>query len=184
VVQDGVCVAIADVSGKGISAAIVAATLQGIIHSQLMGRQDLPEIASLINQFLCTRNVGKYATMILLKLFPDGAIEYVNCGHVLPISIVDRKATQLEESNLIVGLIPGAKYTSAHYKLRPGERLLLTTDGITEAEDNDGTQFGDLGFSAMAYHENIDSILDHVARFQSPNAAQDDCTLLEIQYKG
>jgi phosphoserine phosphatase RsbU/P len=183
-VEDGVCIAIADVSGKGVSAAIVAATLQGIIHSQLIGGQTLPEIASLINQFLCARNVGKYATMILLKLFPDGAVEYVNCGHVQPISILGTKTTLLEESNLIVGLIPSANYESARYSLRPGERLLLATDGVTEAEDSEGTQFGDLASSAIAYQESVDSILERVAKHQFPNPAQDDCTLLEIRYTG
>jgi phosphoserine phosphatase RsbU/P len=182
--DDCVCVAIADVSGKGVSAAIVAATLQGIIHSQLLGRQNLPEIALLVNQFLCTRNVGKYATMILLKLFSDGRVEYINCGHIQPVSILGTEIRRLEESNLIVGLIPGATYTSAHCQLRPGERVLLATDGITEAEDVTGKQFGDSGLNVVAHHENLDSILDHVAKFQAPNPAQDDCTLLEIRYVG
>nr|WP_254061817.1 SpoIIE family protein phosphatase [Granulicella sp. L60] len=90
----------------------------------------------MVNQFLCTRDVGKYATMILLKLFPDGRIEYVNCGHVQPLTILNNEIRRLEEGNLIVGLISGASYTSAHCVLRPGERLLLPTDGITEAEDS------------------------------------------------
>ena len=64
------CVAIADISGKGVPAAIVAAIMQGIIHAQLLTGQSLPEIAAQLNQFLCTRNVGKYATMVLLKLSP------------------------------------------------------------------------------------------------------------------
>ncbi len=182
VLEDGVCVAIADVSGKGVSAAIVAATLQGIIHSQLLAGQSLPAIASLVNQFLCTRNVGKYATMILLKLFPDGRVEYMNCGHVYPLSILGTEIRRLEESNLIVGLIEGASYTSAHCVLRPGERILLATDGLTEAEDPSGRQFGDSGLNTIAHYEDIDSILNHIAKFQAPNPAQDDCTLLEIQY--
>jgi sigma-B regulation protein RsbU (phosphoserine phosphatase) len=136
--EDGVCVAIADVSGKGVSAAIVAATLQGIIHSQFLAGQNLPEIASLVNRFLCTRNIGKYATMILLKLSPDGCVEYVNCGHVQPFSILGKEIRHLEEGNLIVGLIASASYTSARCFLQAGERLLLATDGITEAEDNAG----------------------------------------------
>jgi serine phosphatase RsbU (regulator of sigma subunit) len=182
--DDCVCVAIADVSGKGVSAAIVAATLQGIIHSQLLGGKNLPEIALLVNEFLCTRNVGKYATMILLKLFSDGRVEYINCGHIQPISILGNEIRRLEESNLIVGLIAGATYTSAHCQLRPGERVLLATDGITEAEDVAGKQFGDSGLNVVAHHENLDLILDHVAKFQAPNPAQDDCTLLEIRYVG
>ena len=71
--DDCVCVAIADVSGKGIPAAIVAATMQGIIHAQLISGQSLPDIAALLNQFLFTRNVDKYATMVLLKLSPTAA---------------------------------------------------------------------------------------------------------------
>ena len=182
--RDSVCVAIADVSGKGVPAAIVAATLQGIIHSQLLAGQNLPEVASLVNQFLCTRNVGKYATIILLKLFPDGNVEYINCGHIQPLSILGTVIRRLEENNLIVGLIAGASYTSARCVLRPGERLLLVTDGITEAEDNAGEQFGDSGLSTVAHYDNLDSILDHVAKFHAPNPAQDDCTLLEIRYVG
>jgi phosphoserine phosphatase RsbU/P len=181
---DCVCVAIADVSGKGVPAAIVAATLQGIIHSQLLAGQNLPEIASLVNQFLCTRNVGKYATMILLKLFPDGRVEYMNCGHIQPLSILDSEIRRLEEGNLIVGLIDSASYTSARCILQPGERILLVTDGITEAEDNAGKQFGDAGLGIVAHYDNLDSILDRVAKFQAPNSAQDDCTLLEIRYVG
>jgi sigma-B regulation protein RsbU (phosphoserine phosphatase) len=184
VLEDCVCVAIADVSGKGVSAAIVAATLQGIIHSQLLAGQSLPAIASLMNQFLCTRNVGKYATMILLKLFADGRVEYMNCGHVHPLSILGTEIRRLEESNLIVGLIEGASYTSAHCVLRPGERILLATDGLTEAEDPSGQQFGDSGLDTIAHYEDINSILNHIAKFQAPNPAQDDCTLLEIQYLG
>ena len=184
VLEDCVCVVIADVSGKGVPAAIVAATLQGIIHSQLLAGQKLPEIAALVNQFLCTRNVGKYATMILLKLFPDGDVEYINCGHIQPVSILGANIRRLEESNLIVGLVPGASYASACCMLQPDERLFLATDGITEAEDNDGRQFGDSGLSTAAHYDNLDSILNRVATFQAPNPAQDDCTLLEIRYVG
>jgi sigma-B regulation protein RsbU (phosphoserine phosphatase) len=180
--EDGVCVVIADVSGKGVSAAIVAATLQGIIHSQLLAGQELPAIALLANQFLCTRNVGKYATMILLKLSPDGRVEYMNCGHVQPLAILGAEIRPLEESNLIVGLIEHATYASASFVLRPGERILLTTDGITEAENPSGQQFGEEGLNTIAHYQDLDSILDHVAKFHSPNPAEDDCTLLDIRY--
>jgi serine phosphatase RsbU (regulator of sigma subunit) len=182
--DDCVCVAIADVSGKGVPAAIVAATLQGIIHAQLLTRQSLPEIAELINRFLCTRRVDKYATMVLLKLFPDGLVEFVNCGHVPPIHVTASGAHRLEDGNLIVGLIAGATYAAAHCRLAPGERILLATDGITEAENSAGEQFGDAGLDSALHFETIDAILDRLASFQAPIKAQDDWTLVDVCYQG
>ena len=91
----------------------------------------------------------------------------------------------LEAGNLIVGLIEGATYSSAFDRLQPGERLLLATDGITEAENKDGELFGYDGLSDAAHrHPDIAAILDHVEKFHSPNPAQDDCTLVEIRYTG
>ena len=184
VLEDRVCITIVDISGKGVSAAIVAATLQGIIHAQLLARIELPQIAAMVNHFLCTRNVGKYATMILLNLFPDGTMEYVNCGHVQPLAILGDTIRHLEAGNLIVGLMPDAAYEVAQDTLRSGERLLLTTDGITEAENSSGELFGDHALSSIAANADIHAILEHVAQFHAPNPAQDDCTLLELRYAG
>ena len=180
--EDCVCVVVADVSGKGVSAAIVAATLQGIIHAQFLAERTLPEIAAVVNHFLCTRNVGKYATMVLLKLFPDGRVEYANCGHIQPLVVRGTKIQRLKEGNLIVGLIAEAIYTSSSFELRPEEWVLLASDGVTEAEDIAGNQFGDSRLHAIAHYEDIDAIIDRVKSFQVPNPAQDDCTLLKIRY--
>ena len=68
--------------------------------------------------------------------------------------------------------------------LQPDEQLLLLTDGVTEAEDTAGNQFIDAELHAIGNHENVDAILDRVVRFQAPNLAQDDCTLLAIRYTG
>ena len=182
--DDCVCVAIADVSGKGIPAAIVAATMQGIIHAQLLSGQNLPDIAALLNQFLYTRNVDKYATMVLLKLFPDGSVEYMNCGHIQPLLIHETGTTWLGESNLIVGLLPGASYSSARCILKPGERILLATDGLVEAENSAGDPFGDDRLSDIALHQDMNEILTTVAKFQANNEAQDDCTMVEVRYNG
>jgi sigma-B regulation protein RsbU (phosphoserine phosphatase) len=182
--DDCLYVTIADVSGKGVSAAIVAATLQGILHSQFLARQGLAEIATLINRFLCTRNVGKYATLVILKLFPDGRLEYLNCGHLQPLAIFGDEVRALPESNLVVGLIDSATYQSAMDSLRPGERLLLATDGVTEAEDPSGQPFGDASLSALAHSSDLDAMLHRVAAFHAPDPAQDDCTLVQVRYEG
>jgi sigma-B regulation protein RsbU (phosphoserine phosphatase) len=178
--KDSLGVVLADISGKGVSAAIVAATLQGIVHSQLLMGRQLAEIAALVNQFLCTRKVGKYATMIVLQLYPDGRLDYINCGHIPPYRVLGSEVGRLEESNMVVGLIAGAQYSSASCVLRPGERVLLVTDGLTEAEDSAGEAFGEPGMTAICC-EPVGEILDRVAKFQAPNPAQDDCTLVAVE---
>lgn len=180
---DCVCVAIADVSGKGVPASIVAATLQGIIHALMLTGQSLSETADLINRFLCARQVGKYATMVMLKIFPSGCVEYVNCGHVPPLLIKPNgKVSELEAANLIVGIIEQATYSSSQITLEPGDRILLTTDGITEIEDRSGELISVDGLIALANLPTIDDILVHLHEIQAASEAQDDWTLLDIRY--
>lgn len=181
--DDCLCIAIADVSGKGVPASIVAATMQGIIHALMLTGQSLPETADLVNRFLCARQVGKYATMVLLKIFPNGSVEYMNCGHIPPLLITPRGTRYLEDANLIVGIISEATYASSQFTLEPGDRILLTTDGITEAEDKAGQQLGIDGLAALDL-SSLDAIINYVTRFQLAGEAQDDWTLLDIRFTG
>jgi serine phosphatase RsbU (regulator of sigma subunit) len=182
--DDCVCVAIADVSGKGVPAAIVAAIMQGIIHAQLLSGHTLPEIAAHLNEFLCTRNVGKYATLVLLQLFRDGRLEYMNCGHIRPLLVHQGEVEWLEQGNMIVGLIASAEYTSAQIVLETGDRILLATDGLVEAENSAGEAIGESGLVEVMGRMDLNGILDHVVRFSAPNEAHDDCTLVEVRYTG
>ena len=182
---DCVCVAIADVSDKGVPASIVAATLQGIIHALMLTGQSLPRTADLINQFLCARQVGKYATMILLKVFPSGRVEFVNCGHVPPLLInPDGKVTELDESNLIVGIIEQATYAASQITLHPGDRILLATDGITEIEDKTGELISVDGLIALAHLPTLDAILHELHQIEASPEPRDDWTLLDIRFTG
>lgn len=182
--NDCVCVAIADVSGKGVPASIVAATLQGIIHALMLTGQSLPQTAHLINRFLCTRQVGKYATMILLKLFPDGTLEYLNCGHIPPLFVTPKATTYLEDANLIVGIIKEAEYISSTLTLRPGDRILLTTDGITEIEDRSGQMLGVEGLAGLTHMPSLEDMVSHLQKVQAAREAQDDWTLLDVRFTG
>jgi phosphoserine phosphatase RsbU/P len=184
VLDDSLCVVIADVSGKGVPASIVAATLQGIIHALLLTGQSLTQIADLVNRFLCTRQVGKYATMIVLRLFPNGCIEYMNCGHIPPLLVTSTGTQYLEDASLIVGIIAEATYTSSQFILKPGDRILLTTDGITEIENKAGEQIGIEGLAGLAHLPSLDAVISHLIKVQASAEAQDDWTLLDIQYTG
>src|ERR1700760_1406094 len=121
---DATCAVVADVSGKGIPAAIVAAMLQGIIHAGISAYQPLSMIATTVNEFLCSRTIGKFATMVLLKFWERGRFEYLNWGHVPPLLVNEASVRQLSAGSTVVGLIPGAQYTSEVCNLRPGDRIM------------------------------------------------------------
>jgi len=178
------CAVVADVSGKGVPAAIVAAMLQGIIHAQMLADQPLTAIAGMVNEFLCSRATGKFATMVLLKVRANGTTEYVNCGHVPPVLVNSAGVRRLEESNIVVGLVAAAQYTSGACELLPGDRLLIFTDGITEAENSKGEQFGDLALESRSHLHSLESVFEHVSKFHGKQERSDDWTLFELLYRG
>jgi serine phosphatase RsbU (regulator of sigma subunit) len=181
---NALCAVVADVSGKGAPAAIVAAMLQGIIHSQMLTDLPLTAIAGMVNEFLCSRATGKFATMVLLKVHANGTAEYVNCGHVSPVLVNSSSARRLEGSNLVVGLIAAAQYKSEVCELLPGDRILIFTDGITEAENSQGEQFGDSALDCRTHLYTLESVFEHVSRFQGDLERSDDWTLFELLYRG
>ena len=182
--DDSICAVVADVSGKGAPAAIVAAMIQGIIHAQMLGGRSLEAIADMVNEFLCSRGTGKYATMVLLKVGDDGSGEYLNCGHVHPIMINGANTRPLQHSNMVVGLIPEAKYCSDRCDLSPGDRIVICTDGITETENSKGEQYGNVALESLIRLPNLEAIFEHVAEFQAGPERKDDWTILELSYQG
>jgi phosphoserine phosphatase RsbU/P len=181
---DSLSVVVADISGKGISAAILASTLQGLIYSQLAARQPLNAIADVVNRFICGKNIEKYATMCILRLSPGGKLEYINCGHVPPF-LYTNGCSRLPESNLPVGLIENATFQFGTEQLAPGSRVLIVTDGVTEAQTPDGDFYGEEPLTApeMA-RATLADICDHLRNRCGSLAADDDCTLLDVRYQG
>lgn len=181
---DALCAVVADVSGKGAPAAIVAAMLQGIIHAQMLADQPLTAIAGMVNEFLCSRATGKFATMVLLKVHANGNAEYVNCGHVPPVLLNGASVRRLEGSNVVVGLVAAAQYKSEVCELMHGDRVLIFTDGITEAENSAGEQFGDSALECRTHLYSLESVFEHVSKFQGNSERGDDWTLFELLYRG
>ena len=184
--SEGMAVVITDVCGKGIPAAILASTLQGMIYSQLVAHVPLADIVFSTNRFLCNKGLGeKYATMVLARLSPTGELEYVNCGHVPPVLVAGAKAERIHNLNLPIGLLPEATYESERRSLKPGDRLVMVTDGVTEAEDSSGEFFGDERLEAAANSaEPFDQILAAIESYCGDTPLNDDCTVVEITYSG
>jgi serine phosphatase RsbU (regulator of sigma subunit) len=186
-VDEEMVVAIADVSGKGIAAAVMASLLQGMIHEAVLSRVPLSEIARGANEFFCLRDLcAKYATFVIACLRPDGTLDYINCGHVEPlIARPPGVVTRLSESNRPVGLLPASDYSSSSVNLYPGDRIILVTDGVTEAESPDGDFFGQERLEASAAQGmSPDEIVSAVRLFSGGRPLGDDCTVVSLSYTG
>ncbi len=183
--DEGTAVVVADVSGKGISSALLASILQGMIYSQLLAHVALVDVVAAANRFICEKQIGgKYATLVILRLCPDGNMEYVNCGHIYPALINAKGVTRIVESNVPVGLLPNMTYVGGKIKMNQDDRLVLVTDGVTEAEDNTGEFFGEDGLdNSLRAGATFEGIFAALRQFCGDCPMNDDCTVLEIHYR-
>ena len=180
----GLSLIVADVSGKGVSAAVVASILQGMLYSQLARDSALGEMMAAVNRFLCEKVAGqKYATLVIARLSSNGDLELINCGHVPPLLVSSGKVVKLEEGNLPVGLVPVADFQGIRMKLNKGDRLLLVTDGVTEAEDATGEFFGTERLEACC-GDGLVCVEQAVTAFRGDTALTDDFTITEMIYRG
>jgi serine phosphatase RsbU (regulator of sigma subunit) len=184
--EEGLAVVLADVSGKGVSAALLANTLQGMIYSQLSAGTPLKEIVAAANRFFTHKHIGeKYATLIIARIRRDGELEYVNCGHVPPLLVCNHEVIRPPHGNLPVGLLADATYESDHVSLHAGDRLILVTDGVTEAENARGDFFEDSRLETVAAKSTtLEDIFTAVANFCGGTPLSDDCTVVELVYTG
>ena len=182
--EKGLSLIVADVSGKGVSAAVVASILQGMLYSQLARDSSLPEMIAAVNRFLCEKVGGqKYATLVVARLLSNGELELINCGHVPPLLVSGDTVPKLEDGNLPVGLVPMAEFQASKIQLKPGERLLLVTDGVTEAEDATGEFFGNERLEGCC-PRGLAAIELAVTAFRGDTPLTDDFTITEMIYRG
>jgi sigma-B regulation protein RsbU (phosphoserine phosphatase) len=182
---------VADVSGKGLGAALVTTMLQGALSGMTIGA-DPAKVFEHLNGFLCQHaEVGRYATLFFGIVDCDGRLEYLNAGHPSPLLLRRGEVTELfTEGSFPVGLIPEAKYTAAHGTLEPGDTLVLFSDGVTEAEDPEEELYGVPRLRDVVAGQH-DASLDHlqqvivesVESFTRGAPQADDLTILLVRYR-
>jgi serine phosphatase RsbU (regulator of sigma subunit) len=180
---EGFVAIVADVSGKGTSAALLASVVHGMMYAQINSGASLVDTVSVVNSFLCERVSGdKYVTLIALRYRDNGDVELVNAGHVPPFLVLnDGRIEIIEDGDLPVGLIPDAAFHIVRLSLSAQSRIVLLSDGVTETEDTTGTQFGTAQLKLhLAAREPIAAIFSAVHRFGDGAPPQDDRTLLVI----
>jgi phosphoserine phosphatase RsbU/P len=189
--EERTAVLIADVSGKGLGAALLTTMLQGSLSGLTMGA-DPVKVFNHINRFLCRHaEVGRYATIFIGLVGRDGKLEYIKAGHPSPLLLRKGKVSELyTEGSFPLGLIPEAEYTSAWLQLEPDDTLVLFSDGVTEAQDPDRSLFEVSGLSQALCGEDGSTveavqqvILDGVQKFTRGAPQSDDLTLLIVRYR-
>jgi serine phosphatase RsbU (regulator of sigma subunit) len=183
---------VADVSGKGVSSALLASFLQGAFLSASCAT-DIPEVFARVNTFLNDRaETGKYATLFYSKLDIEGHLSYTNAGHCAPLLVrADGEIEKLEASSMPVGLMPGETFALEHRDLAPGDRIVLYSDGVTEAQNGAGEFFGRRRLRNAIQHaarascaELHTAIQKAIVNFTAGAEQADDLTLLVVEYRG
>ncbi len=132
-------VALGDVSGKGLKAAMNVSMIVGAMRTQAANTSRPEEILTALNRCLTGRMQGGFATGIVFRLDPDGTVTLANAGHLPPF--LNGQEFALEPS-LPLGLISHADYSEIAVRLHPGDQLSLYTDGLLEARNADGELYG------------------------------------------
>jgi sigma-B regulation protein RsbU (phosphoserine phosphatase) len=185
----GICVA--DVVGKGVSAALLMANVQAAVHAFSSESESAARLCGKVNALLYENiAVGKFITFFYGVL--DGnarTLQYCNAGNPYPVLVSGGQTRMLEESGAVLGVFPSWTYEDATVDLRSGDRLLLFTDGITEASDRDEQEFGEANVAEFARKNSIRSagelnnrLLARVSGFCGGHF-QDDATLVVIGAK-
>jgi sigma-B regulation protein RsbU (phosphoserine phosphatase) len=199
-------VAIGDVAGKGISAALLMASIQSIMRTQLTagipihaatapeaGNGDrrtalsVAELVSQLNKQVCANTAPEKFATFYFGLYDDESrvLTYTNAGHLPPILMRDGQAERLEVTGTVVGAFPFARYEEKTIQLRAGDLLVAFTDGIVEPENAYGEAFGEeklidllLRYEQREPEEIMTRIMETVEQWTGASELSDDMTLL------
>jgi serine phosphatase RsbU (regulator of sigma subunit)/catechol 2,3-dioxygenase-like lactoylglutathione lyase family enzyme len=185
---------IGDVMGKGIAAALLMANLQASLRSQVAFALDQPQrLLELVNHLFCENSPeGSFASLFFAEYDdPTGGLRYVNCGHLCGLLLRrDGTLERLEATSTVLGLFREWECSVGECRLEADDLLALYTDGVTEAFDDSGQEFGEERLvEALRRHREhspeslLGRLVDEVRSF-SPHEQHDDLTLIVARRRG
>jgi sigma-B regulation protein RsbU (phosphoserine phosphatase) len=184
--------ALGDVSGKGMPAALLTSMIQGIFSAQTLLDLPLPAMISNVNRNLVKRGTGnRFVTFFFGILQDDGNCTYTNAGHNPPFVLKrDGTLVELTEGGMVLGLFAEAQYESRTIRLDPGDHVVLYTDGVLEALNTAGEEFGEERLRALLKanrHSSATGILGRVqeaiAAFSANTPQHDDITIMVLGFQ-
>ncbi len=181
-----------DVAGKGVAAALLMSHLHALFRSLIGLGLEVEDLLERANRLLSESTQGSsYATLVAARLEDDGSLQLANAGHPAPIVVRAGEVERLEATGLPFGLFPGSTFTVRRAELAPGDLLLLYTDGLSEATDERGSEYGRRRVADLALRAHgrpVDEILracrQDLEEFLAGARRGDDLTLMAIRRLG
>ncbi|NIM18928.1 MAG: SpoIIE family protein phosphatase [Candidatus Latescibacteria bacterium] len=184
----GLLFVVGDVSGKGVAASMLMSHLHAVFHS--LAAFDLPvnQLVERASRLLCESTMSShFATLVCGRAGNDGTVEISNAGHLPPLLFHGDEVIRLEATGLPAGVLCKAPYSVRKVSLDRGDRLVLYTDGLSEATSGD-LEYGEERISQLALRhaglspeELVAAYVEDLNTFTSGSARQDDLTILVIQ---
>ena len=179
---------VADVSDKGVPAALIMAALSTKIRSETLVQSEVDNLLETVNNsmYSLTSEEGFFATIVLARYWPSsGKMQLTLGGHLPPLWIVDSDIGTLPQlKGMSLGITPNVRYEKKEIILSPGESLLFFTDGVVEAENENKELFGNDRLAAYIRNANGPpwgkGLLDFISHWRGNSYASDDLTILEI----
>jgi phosphoserine phosphatase RsbU/P len=183
---------VADVSGKGASSALLASLIQGAFLGEPAESEKMAFPLRRLNAFLCERTEGeKFATLFHCRIARDGWMHWINAGHCPPLLIApDASLIALDSTSIPIGILEDSEYTVSKTCLVPGSKLLVYSDGISEALNQAGEYFTERRVRACLRQHALQScdeihaaLAEAVAEFSAGTVQNDDMTILVVDYR-
>jgi sigma-B regulation protein RsbU (phosphoserine phosphatase) len=183
---------VGDVSGKGVAASLLMSHLHAIFRSLVSVGLPVPEAMERANRVFCESTMSsQYATLICGLAGPHGEIELSNAGHCAPLVLRRRSTESLATGGMPLGLFCSGRYPVGQVNLEPGDALVLYTDGLTEATNRSGEEFGPkrLAAALSPLHGQSAAVITkecikNAQTFLSGRPPQDDLTVMVIRRSG
>ena len=180
---------VADVCGKGIAASLLAAALQGALAAEITQDRPLGEIVQRVNRVHCSlAPIGRFITMLTAVLENDGVLRFVNAGHCPLMHVHAGGVATLGQGGMALGLDEDARYEAGEIRMRPGDAVVLYSDGIIECEGPGRELFGEkrleqllAGKRGAAAADVLASVRNAVEEFRRGVPVSDDLTVLVVR---
>jgi len=182
---------IADVSGKGLPAALIMSSFRSMFRLSTKISDDLKMLAEQFDRMIHQDfETGRFITSIIFKITPDGELEYVNAGHDPLYILRENKIIKLESTGTPFGILGEGWYDVEKFKLQKNDLIVAYTDGVVEARNIAGEEFGFERLQELIMRNRylkasdiVDKIMNAVFEFSHGTVQHDDTTVLVVKYE-